>query len=157
MQTLFSQNASREGKAGVESNFERVILPLRDLECIVSLVMKSVRMRATENDIASVLEPYADHRLASVKERRGFVGHCSFQFSASDLQSTRPGITGSFTWDEVALNKEYNSGGTRTIILDLRVSFPTKTYMVYVKNVESEQHSDCVPTLEISFLEDEER
>jgi hypothetical protein len=154
MQTLFNQNASRDGKAAVESNFERVILPLRDLESVVSLVMRSVRSRAGESDIAGILEPYGDHRIASVKERRGFVGHCSFQFSASDLQSTRPEITGSFSWEEVALNKEYRSGGTRTSILDLRISFPGKTYIIYVKNVESEHNSDCEPTLEINFMED---
>jgi len=151
---LFSQTCARDGKAAVEESFGRVILPLRDLQSVVSLVMKSVRSRATETDIAGVLEPYSDHRIASVKERMGFTGHCSFQFSASDLQSTRPEITGSFSWDEVALNKEYKSGGTRTSILDIRISFPGKTYMIYVKNVESEQNSDCVPTLEINFLED---
>ena len=97
MQTLFSQTCARDGKAAVESSFERVILPLKDLECVVSLVIRSVRSRATESDIAGVLEPYSDHRIASVKERRGFTGHCSFQFSADDLQSTRPGITGSFS------------------------------------------------------------
>lgn len=154
MQTLFSQNCARIEKASVVESFERVILPLCDLESIVSLVMKSVRSRASESDIAQVLEPYSDHRIASVKERRGFVGHCSFQFSASDQQSTRPGITGSFSWDEVALNKEYMSGGTRTSILDVRISFPGKTYMIYVKDVESEQNSDCAATLEINFLED---
>jgi len=154
MQTLFSQTCARDGKAAVESSFERVILPLKDLECVVSLVIRSVRSRATESDIAGVLEPYSDHRIASVKERRGFTGHCSFQFSADDLQSTRPGITGSFSWDEVALNREFMSGGTRTSILDMRVSFPGKTYLIYVKNVESEHNSDCEPTLEINFLED---
>ena len=154
MQTLFSQTCGRDGKAAAEESFERVILPLRDLESVVSLVMRSVRSRATESDIASVLEPYSDHRIASVKERRGFTGHCSFQFSTSDLQSTRPEIIGSFSWDEVALNREFMSGGTRTSILDLRVSFPGKTYLIYVKNVESEHNSDVAPTLEINFMED---
>jgi hypothetical protein len=154
MQTLFNQSVTRNGKAGLEESFEKVLLPMRDLESVFNLVMRCVKSRMTENDIASVLEPYADHRLASVKERRGFVGHCSFKFEASDLQSTRPGITGTFTWEDVALNKEYNSGGTRTSTLDLRVSFPSKTYMISVKNVECADHSDVEPTLEISFLED---
>jgi len=154
MQTLFSQTGARGEKASVESGFERVILPLKDLESVVSLVMRCVRSRVSESDIAGVLEPYGDHRLASVKERRGFTGHCSFQFSANDLQSTRPEITGSFSWDEVALNKEYMSGGTRTSSLDLKVSFQGKTYLIYVKNVESEHNSDVAPTLEINFVED---